>query len=54
MDERVFYKTKTFWGAVGFAALIILNGAGVSLPYEQLVQVVVVWSGYSIAERFRK
>ncbi len=53
-DKRKPWKTKTFYGAVAFAVLVVLNGLGISLPFDQLYGLVTVWTGYSVADRFRK
>jgi hypothetical protein len=54
VDKRKPWETKTFKGAVGFAVLIILDTLGIKIPYDQLYQLVTVWTGYSLADRIRK
>ena len=53
-DKRKPWETKTFWGAVAYAALVVLQQANIALPYDALVSLVTVWTGYSIADRLRK
>ena len=53
-DKRPIHKTKTFYGAVAFAALIILSAFNVPLPYEALLGLNTVWTGYAVADRFKK
>lgn len=52
-DERPWYYTKSAWGAVAFAVLILVNGAGIDLPYEVLFGLVATFTGYSVADRLR-
>ena len=52
--KRKPWETKTFYGALGFALLVVLNGLGITLPYDQLYGLVTVWTGYSVADRFRQ
>jgi len=52
-DERKPYKTKTFWGAVAYAILVVASAWGFNLPYETLFSGVTIWTGYSVAERLR-
>lgn len=54
VDDRPFYATKTFMGAAGFAIMILLEAAGVTLPYGTVAELLTVWTGYSIADRLRK
>ena len=53
VDNRQWYKTKTAWGAMAFAALIVVESMGIQLPYEQVAGLIAVWTGYSVADRFR-
>lgn len=52
-DKRAFWKTKTFWGAVAFAAVLISEAAGIVVPIEAY-GLITVYTGYSIADRLRK
>jgi len=54
MEEwRNAWKTKTFYGAVGYAILVLLGALGIDLPYETLLSLITVWTGYSVADRLR-
>lgn len=57
-DKRAFYKTKTFYGAVAYAVMLvaipICESMNITLPWVELAGLVTVWTGYSIADRFRK
>jgi len=54
VDNRKHWHTKTFYGAVGAAILIVFQGLGIELPYTELYSLVFTWTGYSLADRLRK
>lgn len=54
LDNRSWYLVKSNYGFLAYALLIILNGFEVALPYIELFSIVTTWTGYSVAERFRK
>jgi len=51
-DGRVFWKTKTFYGAAAFGVCLVLEAVGIRIAPE-LYGLITIYTGYSVADRLR-
>ena len=54
VDKRKPWETKTFYASVGVALLVVLQGLGISLPYDELYKLAGTFGVYSVADRLKK